>query len=326
MSLKTFTLKDIKSAQGLKVFAGLLLVLFVISVVLDTLSISVPTFTSGGGVTLQTYPGSYDRALEERAVAPAYDGYTPGSDAEEFEVTNYEATIQTRNLKDTCGAIEDLKSRSDVIFEQANTYERGCSYAFKVEKASVDSILVRINDLDPRELSENTHTIKRQISDYTNEIDILKGKLDTITETVQNAIDAYDDITVLATRTQDVESLARIIDSKIGIVERLTKERLNVVADLGRIERQKAEQLDRLEYTYFNVSITETKYIDGTQLADSWRNALRGLVRDVNGLLQGLTVTLLVLALTLVQYLVYLLVIFYVAKYVWHFAKNEWKK
>ncbi len=134
---------------------------------------------------------------------------TIGDDAEDFEVTEYGANIETRHLEDTCTKIADLKSREDVIFENANEYEKSCSYNFKVKHDSVDEILAIIEELDPKELNENTYTIKRLIDDYTSEVEILEKKMASIEETLNNAVSAYDNITDLATRTQDVESLAK---------------------------------------------------------------------------------------------------------------------
>src|SRR3989339_375383 len=176
----------------------------------------------------------------------------------------------------------NLKPREDVIFENASEYEKNCNYSFKVKRDSVKEILSIIESLDPKELNENTYTIKRLIEDYTSELEILQKKLNSIEETLNNAINAYDDITELATKTRDVENLAKIIDRKIRIIERLTQERININSQLERLNRSKAEQLDRLEYTYFRVYVFENKFIDREDLKDSWKTAMKSFVRDIN--------------------------------------------
>src|SRR3989339_753836 len=85
----------------------------------------------------------------------------------------------------------NLKPREDVIFENASEYEKNCNYSFKVKRDSVKEILSIIESLDPKELNENTYTIKRLIEDYTSELEILQKKLNSIEETLNNAINAY---------------------------------------------------------------------------------------------------------------------------------------
>jgi hypothetical protein len=262
----------------------------------------------------------------EPSMPPMDNTATTGDDAEDFEVTEYGVNIETRHLEDTCKKVADLKSREDVIFENANEYERSCSYNFKVKHDSVDEILTIIEELDPKELNENTYTIKRLIDDYTSEVEILEKKMASIEETLNNAVSAYDDITDLATRTQDVESLAKIIDSKIRIIERLTQEKININAQLERINRSKAEQLDRLEYTYFNVRVVENKFIDGQNLKESWKVAVKSFVRDINTVAQDITINLVSLLFLILQYIIYLFIMLIIAKYGWKFAKNVWKK
>ncbi|MFZ5365148.1 MAG: hypothetical protein ACOZBH_03045 [Patescibacteria group bacterium] len=271
------------------------------------------------------YPAMEPIGLSERNIAPV-PSTTTGSDAEEYEVTEYYAMIETRELDKTCALITDLKAREDVIFESANEYDQGCNYIFKVKKDSVSQILDIINSTDPKELTESTYTIKNIIEDYTSEIDILEKKLESIDETLNKAMAAYDNITALATRVQDVETLAKIIDSKIAIIERLTQERINVNSQLDMISRSKAVQLDRLEYTYFHVNIIEDKFIDGENLKDAWKAAIKKFVNDINDVAQGVTVTLVTVLLRVVQIALYLLILLVIVKYSWKFIKYFWKK
>ena len=278
-------------------------------------------YSKGGGAV-----GLSIRNATSPSVSPAPDGLTTGDNAEEFEVTRYSANIETRHLEDTCDKVAALKSRDDVIFENADNYEKSCNYSFKVRRESVAEILAVIEELDPKELNENTYTIKRLIDDYTSEVEILEKKMSSIEETLANAVAAYDDITKLATKTQDVESLAKIIDSKINIIEKLTQARIEVNAQLDRLGRAKAEQLDRLDYIYFNVYILEDKFIDGQNLKDSWKAAIKSFVRDFNKVVQNITVNLVTLLFLILQYLIYIFLVLIIAKYGWRLGKRIWKK
>ncbi len=257
---------------------------------------------------------------------PSPNEVIAGDEAEEFEITEYSANIETRHLEDVCQKISDLKSRADVIFEYSNKYDKGCNYNFKVKQGSVEEILAILKELRPKELNENTYTIKRLVDDYTSEVEILQNKITSIEKTLSDAIAAYDEVTRLATQTQNADSLAKIIDSKVGIIERLTQERININARLEQLERAKAEQLDRLDYTYFHVSILENKFIDGQDLKDSWKASVKSFVRDINKVAQDISVNLIALLFVILQYVIYFFIILLVAKYGWRIAKNVWRK
>lgn len=272
---------------------------------------------------------SYGAKLSTRNVSPIMpprpSGST-GSDAESYEVTDYNAQIETRNITETCDAIKELKALDYVIFENASESDRRCSYTFKVEHSRVAEILAIVKNLDPKDLTENTYTIKRQVDDFTSEIEILEKKRDSIDKTLESALRAYDDITSIATRTQNAEALAKIIDSKIGIIERLTQERININATLDQLSRAKAEQLDRLKYTYFNVSVYENIYFDWENIGDSWQAAVKDLVRSINSVLQSVTTGLLSFLLWLLPFIVYIFIIVFVGKYGWRGVKAIWQR
>ena len=298
---------------------------------------SAPAVLGGAGMIKEDVyyeeANDYDGAsvgLSARNVAPEpeppiVDDITRGN-AEEFEVIEYSANIETRDLENSCNKIISLKSREEIIFENANEDNESCVYNFKVKHDNVPEILSIIEGLNPREINENTYTIKNLIDDYTSETEILKNKLASVEETLNDAIDAYDEITVLATRTQDVENLAKIIDSKIRIIKNLTQEKINIITRLERLERSKLEQLDRLEYTYFDVLIYENKFVDGQDLKDSWKSEIKFFVADINTIAQDITINLVSLAFLLLQYIVYLFIILIVVKYSWKLAKYIWKR
>lgn len=279
------------------------------------------------------FDGGYRAELSARNVAgsaiapypPNPSPYTSGNTAEEYEVTEYNVSYETQNKEATCASLAGLKSYSYVIFESANDHDRGCDYRFKVEHARVNEILGFLKGLGPKDLHENTYTIKNAIDDYTSETDVLENKRRAIDETLEEAIAAYDEITALATANQDAESLARIIDSKIQLIERLTQQKIEINTQLDRIARAKTEQLDRLVYTYFNVSAYENRYIDGENLADSWKNAVRATIDDANAALQAATLGLIAFIFIVGQWLIYGLVLLFIARFVLSWARRIWK-
>ncbi|MEA3398375.1 MAG: hypothetical protein U9R06_01385 [Patescibacteria group bacterium] len=280
------------------------------------------------GMAYSKNASSYGSAVAElstRNIAPG-QGIVTGDTAEDYEVTQYNARIETRQLEQVCAVVSGLKPRDYVIFENANEYDTGCNYTFKVKQENKEEILAIIEGLNPKTLTENIRTIKRQIDDYTSKEAILKNKLAVIEDTLSNAVIAYDEISRLATHERDVESLAKIIDSKIRIIESLTQQRVNVTTQLDRLSRSKAEQLDRLDYVYFYVNVYENKFVDPDVIKDSWKAAIKKFINNMNGVLQSVSVNLVYVIFMILQYLLYFFIIFLAIRYAWKYVKYIWRK
>ncbi len=326
-------------------FVGVLLLL-VVSKILSPMMPNIASEKYLGGSSsngmmvepgIAQYYGAEDRsygstkiesvALSMRNIAPqppADGGYTRGNDAEAYEITSYTASIETRDIQGACDSLANLKSETHVIFEVANEYDRGCYVTFKVETKQVEDVLSVIEKLQPKDFSVNSQTIKQLVEDFTSQEDILKNKLTSIDETLTQAVSSYDEIAALATRTQDVETLTTIINNKVNIIERLTQERINIIAQLEHLSRAKAQQLDRLEYTYFSVSVYEQVFVDTESLKDSWKYAIKQSVRDINEVLQEMTVGLVSFVFLGLQLIVYFFLLLFVAKYGWRITKKIW--
>jgi chromosome segregation ATPase len=157
-------------------------------------------------------------------------------------------------------------------------------------------------------------------------MEILNRKKASIESTLEDAIKSYDEISRVATQARDAQSLANIIDSKIRIIEKLSQERININEQLDRLGRQKAEQLDRLEYTYFHVYVYENKFMDAEMLKDSWKNEIKNFVAEINKIAQDSSIGLVALIFKIIQVALYLLIITITLKLGWKAAKIIWKK
>ena len=139
-----------------------------------------------------------------------------------------------------------------------------------------------------------------------------------------DAINSYEEIARVATRANDAQSLATIIDSKVRIIDKLSQERINISAQIDRISRAKARELDRLEYTFFNVEIRENKYIDKERLQDSWKLAIQEFVKNANAVLQNISINLAAAAFFVLQFAIYFILLVLLAKLLWKAAKGIW--
>lgn len=316
-----------------------ILVVAIVLALLSSVFRTLSTGMSGGGSVfapgVATYKG-YDAVeelafdedsivLSQRNIMPYESPSVPGNDAEDFEVVEYNGTIKTASLENVCDTISSWKPADDVIFERENRSEHGCWYRFKVERGVADKTLEAVQALRPSELNVETSTIKRQVTDYTSELEILTKKQEVVTETLENATASYDELIELATHVEDVESLAKIIESKVSQLERLTKEQLTINAQLERLARTRDEQVDRLNYVYFTLNVYEYTVFDFDNIKDSWVNEVRVFVSSVSETLQALTLGLLSKLLSLFVLIVYLLILLVVAKYGWRWLRIFWK-
>ena len=325
-----------------KVIGVLLLGIVAIAIAIALISFSFRTIfgISNQGYSEKSYPGGMP--MMESMESAYYDGdmgisdmvrsnlihspgFSTGTDAEDFEVTNYSSTIETRKLDETCETIANLKVKDYVIFEDSNKNDDSCYYRFKVENKNADEIIKVIEDLDPEILNVNVQSIKGVVEGVESELDILKKKLTSIEETLEDAQDSYDEISKLATQQRDAETLAKIIDSKLNLIERLSNQKLQIKTQIDRYNKAMADQLDRLDFTFFNINVYEDLIFDWEQIKDSWKYESKELVRNVNEVFQAITLNLVTYLIRFAQVVLYLFISVLLLKFVWMGLKRIWK-
>lgn len=269
-----------------------------------------------------------NQAGKGMAIAPAPvpgPGYVPGDTAEAYEIKDYNYEYETRSLETTCGAILNLKPREEVIFEASNEGERNCYFRFKVANESLETVLVVLNDLDPKTVNENTRTIQRQLENNLNQLEILGSNLTSIEEILEEAVTSYDELTALARSSANAEALATSINEKIRLIDQLKQRREQTRQQIDNLNRATEEQLDRLAYTYITVSVTEQKFIDWRRIADSWQYQLQKFVLDFNGVLQMMTLSFVLFMMQVVGWSLFILFLIVIAKYGWLIVKRIWR-
>jgi len=328
-----WSLKSIAKVVGL-----VLLGVVVLTIVIALISFSFRTVFQTASFE-KPYAMDYGRggAMVEMAAEPMMarskigippipePGFSTGDDAEEYEVKTYSATVKTRKLEETCAKVAALKSREEVIFETANQNDDSCYYKFKVKKEHTEEILEVIKSLKPEDMNENISTIKGTVEFYDKQLEILEKKLVSIEDTLEKAQIAYDEVATLATRKQDVESLAMIIDNKLKLIEKLTNERMNIKQQIDRYNQNKADQLDRLNYSFFSINIYKDLIFDWKEIKDSWKYELKAFVRNFNDVIQGISVNLVTYMIRFVQVAIYFFISVFLLKFVWVATKKIWK-
>ncbi len=327
--------RHINTKTILKVLGGVFAVYIVLWGLVAMLN--QPAGLNQGSVSapsIQTYDSVDVRKVGvygEMARAPVDDYGGSGSyDEAAYETQEYNAQFKTQEYEATCDTIESWKPEPSVIFEHASRGDAHCSYRFKVERDRAALIISELEKLDPRDLSEQTRVVKRQLTEYTSELQILRDQEALLEQTLEDVAAAYDELVQYSKDAKDAESLAKGIEGKLQYIERLSRERAQIAAQLDSLSRRTAELTDRIEYVYFNVSVVLYEVINGERIKDSWMVKMQQFVWGVNAALQtvtvGLLTSLLYFAVFALYFTIFLTIIIFVAKNGWRAAKRYWEK
>lgn len=243
---------------------------------------------------------------------------------EDFEIKEHSATIKTSNVSSYCSDFLRLKERNYVIVERSNVSEERCDFRFKTLKENSQELVDFIEKYDLDYFNTNIYSIKRSVENLESELSILEKKLSSVEETLTNAQESYDELIILAKDKEDIESLTKLIDWKLNLINKLTQERQNINTQIIRIKKSQAEQLDRLKYTFFNVNIYQDKIIDFKQIKESWKNDLKNLVEDFNNFLQWVSLSLLSYLIRFAQFAIYLFISVFLIRFLWFVVKKIW--
>jgi hypothetical protein len=336
-----WSFKSIAKIFGLVLGGIVALSLIAMLVSLAFRMVAQPLLTGVGmGVSESFAPTSYkmesamDMASGRGGVS--YNGYStnimppiPGeegipTDAEDYEVKDYNADYRVNDKTQICETVAALKADKDIIFSSANESDRNCNYYFKVLEAKAPEILELLKSLKPDDISSNTYTIERAVKGATDQLEILKKKLAQTEATLTDAQTSYDELFQLATKKGDVESLTKLVDLKINTIERLAQQKLSISAEMESVERNRADQLERLAYTEFRVNVYEERLVDWKNMGDNWKYEIQNFVNNLNSLTQWISVKLVSYALNSAVALLYLAIGFAFLKGAWVLGKKVW--
>ena len=244
--------------------------------------------------------------------------------AEDFEIKEHSATIRSSNVSWDCSKFLKLKERDDVIVETSNVSEENCNFSFKIVKEKWMEIVDFIKEFKPYYFNTHIYSIQQSIKNLVSELSILEKKLKSTETTLLNAQTSYDELIILAKNKNDIESLTKLIDWKLNLINRLTRERQGINIQIVKIKKSQAEQLDRLKYTFFNVNIYEDKIVNFKQIKESWKNELKQLVNSFNDVLQWVSINVVSYCIKFIEFVVYFFISLIFLKFLWFIVKKIW--
>ncbi len=287
------------------------------------------TFTDGdygGGMAISNSMVRSKMMAPELDIMPMpYISESASKNAEDFETREYRATYEENNIDKTCKKFEDLKPLEYVVFSNANKSETYCNYTFKVESDREQEVILLIESLGPQDFNASTYTLERSITNNSNEIDILEKKIDMLDSLLSSAQSKY---AALRT-TGNASVLVQAINNEINLIERITTQKLNVQSQIDRLTNSKGVQEERVDYSQFNISVSEWKFIDLGSIGESWKFAFERFISEVSGAVQDLTIGLVLFVVKLAKFVIFLgvgiLAVVAAAKFLWSMIKKIWR-
>lgn len=289
----------------------------------ESVDVAMPS-SDEGSIGRGGFAGAPSPMSPSIAPAPDYYGKTVGQDAENFEVSDYTARIRTARLDPICDAIAAWHGYAYVIFEASEHNSHACSFRFKVPHADVPGVIAALEDLKPIEFSRNTQTVQREVRDFVLEELVLTRQLEVIQDTLVEADEQYRELMRTASQSDDTESLARAVQSRIEQIERLSRESMAISAQLANIKKYKEDQLDQTNYAFFAVNVSDYNIVDTIAIRDAWVRHLQEFVLDLNDIFAGITIGMLGFLLRIVEIGFYLGVIVIVVRVAYQLFKKLW--
>lgn len=276
--------------------------------------------------------GSDSRASKAgyNIIPPQPGAATVGDDAEAYESLSYTVLYKKRDHKTVCDTVESWKPLQHVVFESSDRGDNWCYYNFKVTRDQAENVANSLKELDPATFTTDIQSLQQQVVEYDSQLNILLQKQEVLEKMLSDAVSAYDGLVALATQVEDVETLTKIIDSKLRMIESLTQQRIMLSQQIDSLARRTAELNDQIEYVRFSVRVDKYEVFDLTSLKDSWVRQLQQFVSGINSTLQELTLGVLSLVIQMLVVIVYIsvigIMILAFVKFAWRSIKTFWSK
>jgi hypothetical protein len=329
-------------------FIGALIIVFVVSYFMRGFgSSSFSINQKGTSLSVGSMPGMAPRMLNYDGVSDSVQSsdYSYGTNntygnrssvyatpavttrkAEDFELTSYQAQVESRDVESDCQTIQNLKSDEAIIFISANTAKDSCSFSFKTEKTKEQSAVSVIKALNPKSFTQNVATIEDRLTSYDRRKEILEHELTVLQKILDDAITSYEALSKLAITTGSVTNLRQAIYDKVDIIERLTQKKLTIEQELRQLGDSTSSSKEEIQYVQFSVSVYKNTFVDKEALASSWKYEIKQFISEMNKSLQTVTIGLVTFIFTLGTYILYLLIIVVIVKYLKRVLVYIWRK
>lgn len=308
-----------------------LFVAFLVMWIITSLSFQLTGMDQGAGMDSVYVPSlgsAPDRGYTEsvRTSPTSESADTVLSDAGDYEARWYEATVRTRAKDETCDTVENWRVFPHVTFEHMTRSESACLYRFKVERDRAQEVLEAILALDPVNMTERADLMRERVIQHEGERDILMKRDEHLERMLAEVTRLYDQLMTTSADAGDTSMLTKAIDDRLRYMRSLTDERIRLARELDALDRRASELMDRIENVSFVVRIEERRFVNGTQIKDSWMYRVKQFISDANRIAQDLTLGLVMTLLVFLKYAVQVVIIvvlgFLIAVPLWRMGRR----
>jgi hypothetical protein len=254
---------------------------------------------------------------QEALLSSSYDVY---------EKRAYKAFIRTSHYEKMCEKVDSFRAEEIMILDSAIKERKGCRYIFKSEKINTESVLEKIEKLNPYEIQMYSSSGQKQIMQYFSEKDILLKQEALLTLTLENAENAYTEIVLFSQKAGNVDVLAKALDAKIRHIQNISKERLLISERLSFINRNLSEIEEEIAFVYFAINVEGYSFVDTHIIKGEWISAVQDFFDTLFKTLIALTLGLLTFILFTMKFVVYAGIVLGALFVFFFFFKKMYKK
>lgn len=313
------------------IIAALVVVLLLLWGIVNFMSSS--TGLSGDSVSFR------NQGIQENAVAPAamdiaQGGFAPPTtpntggytaNLEQYETTDYQVTGRVKAFELFCDTLETLKADDRYDFRTLQSSLNNCRATFYSEEQYANDVLTQLQQYEGVQTSRITESVTRHREQIQSRSNIIRQQLNSVTSTLYEAEQAYDEIAAFARAERDTETYSEAITEKLRQVDQLTQRKISLTSQLDTLAQQAADLNERVGVVQINVSVSRSYTLNPDKAAREWEQAWEMLTDTWTSFGIWLTVYLGIFLLFVAQWSLYLVILLVLARLGYKLARRIWK-
>jgi len=294
---------------------------------------SSSTGLSGNSISLG------DRAMQERAIAPANmemgqgglipptvpttGGYT--QNLEQYETTDYQVSGRVKAFELFCDNLETLKADDRYDFRTLQSSLNNCRATFFTEERYAADVLTQFQQNEGVQTSRMTESVTRHREQIQSRSNIIQQQLNSVTSTLIEAEQAYNEIAAFARAERDTETYSEAITEKLRQVDQLTQRKISLTSQLDALAQQAADLNERIGVVQISVNVSRSYTLNPDKVAREWEQAWELLTDTWTNFGIWLTVYLGIFLLFVAQWSLYVIILLVLARFGYKLARRIWK-
>lgn len=254
---------------------------------------------------------------------PTNGGYT--ANLERYETTDYQVSGRIKDFASFCDTLETLKADDRYDFRTLQSSLNNCRATFYTEERYADEVLSQLQQNEGVQTSRVTQSVTRHREQIQSRSNIIQQQLNSVTNTLVAAEQAYDEIAGFAREERDTETYSEAITEKLRQVDQLTQRKISLTSQLDTLAQQAADLNERLGVVQIDVNVSRSYTLNPDKAARQWEQAWEMLTDTWTNFGIWLTVYLGIFLLFVAQWSLYLIILLVLARFGYKLARRIWK-